>query len=133
MTTTTTTNRPIAPVAHRSRPQTAGWVFMRLSGVALLFLALGHFAIQHVINDVHDLSLGFVAARWGSLGWRVYDAFLLGLALIHGLNGLRVVVDDYVHRPRLKTAFLWAIVIVGTALIIIGTVTIIGGVSMSSG
>ena len=131
--TTTTTNRPIAPVVHRSRPQTAGWVFMRLSGVALLFLALGHFAIQHVINDVHDLSLGFVAARWASLRWRVYDAFLLGLALIHGLNGLRVVVDDYVHRPRLKKAFLWAIVIVGTALIIIGTVTIIGGVSMSSG
>jgi succinate dehydrogenase membrane anchor subunit len=124
----TTVNQPIAPVRRRIRPETVGWVFMRLSGVALLFLALGHFAIQHVINDVHDLSLSFVAARWGMLGWRVYDALLLGLALIHGLNGLRVVVDDYVRRPALNRAFRWAIVIVGGALILIGTVVIIGGV-----
>lgn len=130
---TTTVNQPAAPVARRTRPQTVGWVFMRLSGVALLFLALGHFAIQHVINDVHDLSLTFVATRWASLGWRVYDALLLSLALIHGLNGLRVVADDYVRRPRLNKAVRWAIVVAGTILILIGTITIIGGVRMTSG
>src|SRR5512135_3241838 len=101
----TVTNQTGAPVMRtRTQPQTIGWTFMRVSGVLLLFLALGHFAIQHVINDVHDLSLGFVAARWGSLGWRVYDAALLALALIHGLKGLRVVVDDYVHRPAANKA-----------------------------
>ena len=129
----TTLNRPAAPAVRRSRPETIGWVFMRVSGVALLFLALGHFAIQHVINDVHDLDIGFVAERWASLGWRVYDALLLGLAMVHGLNGLRVVVDDYVHRPRLRSAFRWGIVVVGTLLILIGTVTLIGGVRMPSG
>jgi succinate dehydrogenase / fumarate reductase, membrane anchor subunit len=129
----TTVDRPIAPVRRRSRPETVGWVFMRLSGVALLFLALGHFAIQHVINDVHDLSLGFVAARWGSLGWRVYDALLLSLALVHGLNGLRVVVDDYVRPPTLNRVLKWAIIIVGAALIVIGSVTLIGGVSATGG
>ncbi len=128
---TTAVNQPGVPVRTRTRPQTIGWVFMRVSGVALLFLALGHFAIQHVINDVHDLSLSFVAARWSGLGWRVYDALLLALALVHGLNGLRVVVDDYVHRPALNRAFRWAIVIVGGALIIVGSWTLIGGVSFS--
>jgi len=102
---------------------------MRVSGVALLFLALGHFAIQHVINDVHDLSLDFVAMRWATLGWRVYDALLLVLALVHGLNGFRVVVDDYVRSPRLNRAFQWGIVVVGTALTIVGVITLIGGVS----
>lgn len=129
----TTVDRPIAPARGRSRPETLGWVFMRLSGVALLFLALGHFAIQHVINDVHDLSLGFVAARWGSIGWRVYDALLLSLALVHGLNGLRVVVDDYVRPPTLNRVLKWAIIIVGAALIVIGSVTLIGGVSATGG
>ncbi len=124
----TTVNQAEIPMRTRTRPQTIGWVFMRVSGVALLFLALGHFAIQHVINNVHDLSLAFVAARWSSIGWRVYDALLLALALVHGLNGLRVVVDDYVHRPALNRALRWAIVIVGAALIIVGSWTLIGGV-----
>lgn len=126
------TDQTIAPALRRARPETVGWVFMRLSGVALLFLALGHFAIQHVINDVHDLSLDFVAARWATLGWRVYDAALLALAMIHGLNGLRIVVDDYVRRPGLRNAARWAIVIVGALLIAIGSIALIGGVRMAS-
>lgn len=116
--------------AGRSRLETVGWAFMRISGVLLLFLALGHFAIQHVINDVHNLSIDFVAARWASLGWRVYDALLLALALVHGMNGLRVVVDDYVRRPALRNAVRWAIVVVGGALILIGSTALIGGVKM---
>ncbi|MGE5603299.1 MAG: succinate dehydrogenase [Nitrososphaerales archaeon] len=124
----TTINRPVTPVLRRTRPEIVGWVFMRLSGVLLLFLALGHFGIQHVVNDVHDLSLGFVAQRWGMLGWRIYDALLLALALIHGLNGLRIVVDDYVRRPALNRAFRWVIVIVGAVLILIGSIVLIGGV-----
>jgi succinate dehydrogenase / fumarate reductase membrane anchor subunit len=116
--------------AARRRPETVGWVFMRLSGLALLFLALGHFAIQHIINDVHDLDLNFVAQRWASLGWRVYDALLLGLAMVHGMNGLRIVVDDYVRRPRLRNAIRWGIVVVGGVLILIGSITLIGGVRM---
>lgn len=125
----TVTNQPSAPVMRsRSRPQTVGWTFMRVSGVLLLFFALGHFLVQHVINDVHDLSLAFVAQRWGSLFWRLYDAFLLGLGLVHGLNGFRVVADDYVHNPGLNKAVRWAIVIVGAVLTIVGVTTIIGGV-----
>ncbi len=121
------------PVVGRTRLETVGWVFMRVSGVLLLFLALGHFAIQHVINDVHNLSLGFVAQRWSSLGWRFYDAFLLGFALVHGFNGLRIVTDDYVRRPRLRNAVRWAIAVVATILIIIGVVVVIGGVRSVSG
>jgi succinate dehydrogenase / fumarate reductase, membrane anchor subunit len=123
-----TVDRPVTPALHRTRPEIVGWVFMRLSGVALLFLALGHFGIQHVINDVHDLSLSFVAQRWNTVGWRVYDALLLTLAMVHGLNGLRIVVDDYVRRPALNRALRWAIIIVGGVLIVIGTVVLIGGV-----
>lgn len=129
----TITHQPGVSVSGRNRSYTFGFVFMRLSGVALVVLALGHFAIQHIVNDVHNLSLGFVAARWATLGWRIYDALLLVLALIHGLNGLRVVVDDYVHRPRLNRALRWTIVIVGAALTIIGVVTLIGGVSQTPG
>ena len=75
------------------------WYFFRVSGVLLLFLAYGHFAIMHVIYSVDVIDYNFVAGRWASVFWRTYDWFLLVLALAHGMNGMRVIVDDYVH-PR---------------------------------
>jgi succinate dehydrogenase / fumarate reductase, membrane anchor subunit len=106
---------------------TVSYLFMRFSGLLLIFLVLGHFIIQHVINDVHNLDINFVAARWSTLGWRVYDAFLLALGLIHGLNGTRIVVDDYVH-PRLWNRIVKILILlVGAGLILIGSIAIIGG------
>ncbi|MCX6024054.1 MAG: succinate dehydrogenase [Chloroflexi bacterium] len=73
----------------------AAWLFMRLSGLALLALALGHLAIMHLIATVDAIDYAFVAERWAVPAWRVYDLLLLLLALLHGANGARVVVDDY--------------------------------------
>jgi succinate dehydrogenase / fumarate reductase membrane anchor subunit len=129
----TTLTRPRLPItARRNRWSVLSWVFMRASGVLLLFLALGHFAIMHVFNGVHNLSLGFVQARWALLGWRVYDALLLALALVHGLNGLRIVVNDYVLPPVLNKAVKLLMLAVGIVLIVVGTITIIGGVGIPS-
>ena len=71
------------------------WLFMRLSGLALLILALGHLFIMHVFNSVHNIDYNFVSARYTHLFWRVYDMAMLWLALIHGMNGLRTIFDDY--------------------------------------
>ena len=98
-----------------ARPRPAGglelyaWLFMRVSGIALLLLALGHLAIMHLINSVDDINFAFVAARWANPLWRVYDWFLLFLALVHGFNGVRVMVDDYVGSPGLRVVSLVAL------------------------
>ena len=107
---------------------TVSFLFMRISALALVFLTLGHFAIQHVFNDVHNLNLAFVAARWSSLGWRIWDALLLGLGLSHGFNGLRIVVDEYAISRPWNLVLRWLILIVGLSLAIIGMVAVIGGV-----
>jgi succinate dehydrogenase / fumarate reductase, membrane anchor subunit len=115
------------PRVRRDTWGTVSYLFMRFSGLLLIILVLGHFIIQHVINDVHNLDINFVAARWSTLGWRVYDAFLLALGLIHGLNGTRIVVDDYVH-PRLWNRIVKILILlVGIGLILIGSIAIIGG------
>ena len=76
------------------------WLFMRLSGVVLLLMVLLHFAIMHLFTPIELINYAFVAARWSNPFWRVYDLVLLNLALVHGMNGLRIVADDYVHsRP----------------------------------
>lgn len=76
----------------------AAWLFMRVSGLLLVLLALGHLVIMHLINSVDTIDFDFVVERMQSPGWRMYDWLLLTLALFHGMNGLRYVVDDYL-RP----------------------------------
>ncbi len=96
------------------------WVFMRVSGVALLFLALGHLVLMHLINNVDEINYAFVANRYAGFFWRGYDALLLVLAMIHGSNGMRVLIDDYVHAPR------WRAVALTVLYLVCGSLTLLG-------
>ncbi len=71
---------------------------MRVSGVLLLFLALGHLVIMHLINNIENIDYYFVVERWSIPFWRAYDGLLLILAMLHGVNGLRTILDDFL-RP----------------------------------
>ncbi len=62
---------------------------MRLSGVALTFLVFGHLFGFRLLVGLNQVSLGFVAAQWSGLGWRLYDLAMLFLATSEGANGLR--------------------------------------------
>ncbi len=101
------------------------WIFMRLSGLVLLFLALTHFAITHILNDVVETDYAFVGERWANPLWRLFDWALLALALSHGLNGLRWIVDDYVHTPARRTATKAVLYSLSLALFAYGTFTIV--------
>lgn len=90
--------------AGRDRPSGGfemwSWLFMRISGIVLMFLAIGHVLIMHVFDEGIDrVDFAFVQLRWQNPLWRTWDWALLSLGLIHGVNGLRVVVQDYV-RPK---------------------------------
>ncbi len=116
-----TTARP----GGRGGFETWSWFFMRISGLALVFLALVHFALTHIVNDVAETDFRFVEARWSNPLWRVFDWSLLALALLHGLNGLRWIVDDYVRRPGRRAATKALLYTVSGVLFGYGTVTIL--------
>jgi succinate dehydrogenase / fumarate reductase membrane anchor subunit len=118
------TERPAPPQRSR-KAETRSWFFMRLSGLALVFLALVHFAVTHIANDVVDTNYEFVAHRWQNPLWRIFDWLLLALALAHGLNGLRWIVGDYVRRPGLRRLVLGLLFGVSGLLFLGGTFTII--------
>lgn len=115
-----------APDRHRRRSAEAwSWAFMRLSGLALVFLALIHFTITHIVNDVASTNYDFVAARWHNPAWRLFDWLLLVLALAHGANGLRWIVDDYVRKPGPRRAVKALLYGLAGAMVVVGTVTIL--------
>ncbi len=120
-------SRPIG--AGRERPvggfELWTWLFMRISGIVLLVLAVGHVLIMHVVGGgVGRVNFAFVALRWQSPFWRTWDWALLVLALIHGINGLRVITLDYVRPPGARLALNMFFYVTGFVLFVLGSVIV---------
>lgn len=89
--------------AKRGNFELLAWLFMRLSGVALLVLVLGHLLIMLVLGDgVRRVDFGFVAGRWSNPFWQCWDLLMLWLAQLHGGNGLRTVISDYSRKDSTR-------------------------------
>jgi len=103
-----------------------GWIYMRASGLVLVVLVFGHLFINLIAGEggVKAIDFGFVAGKWASPFWQVYDTLLLWLALIHGSNGMRTIVNDYVSAPTVRRVILGALVTSSAVLLILGTLVV---------
>lgn len=120
------------PPTRRRPPEGAGrewfwWWFMRLSGLALVILALGHMLIMHVLVQLagQEVNFAFVTSRWGTPFWRIYDALLLVLALVHGVNGARVVITDLVPRGGIRALLIAGLGIVAVLWLLLGLMVVV--------
>ncbi|WP_447004376.1 succinate dehydrogenase hydrophobic membrane anchor subunit [Saccharothrix isguenensis] len=108
---------PRRPAARRSNFELHSWLFMRISGVALVVLVLGHLFIMNVLDGgVHRINFAFVAGRWASPFWQFWDLAMLWLAQIHGGNGLRTVINDYARKD---TTRFWLKVLLYVSMVLI--------------
>ena len=102
------------------------WYFLRVSGVALLVLALGHVFVTHYLNLPFETTFGFVSGRYVGPFWRTFDWLLLSVALVHGTTlGVQLSVEDYVHSRGWRLVTLSALYAVVYTFLILGTVTIL--------
>jgi succinate dehydrogenase / fumarate reductase, membrane anchor subunit len=107
--------------------ETRAWQYMRWSGVLLLPLAFIHLAYMHIINSVYVINYHWVIEeRWAHMSWRIYDAFLLWFAGLHGFNGLRYVINDYVMNPTIKRVLIIVSIVVLVIVFTMGSVALIG-------
>ena len=123
-----------APRTRRQRPSQGrsgtnfemyAWIFMRVSGLALVVLVLGHLLIMNVLDGgVQRINFSFVAGRWSSPFWRTWDLMQLWLAQLHGTNGLRVIINDYAERDGTR---FWLKMLLYTSsflILVLGTLVI---------
>lgn len=101
------------------------WYFFRISGIALVVLALGHLFITHYANVPSETTFDFVSKRWANPLWRSFDWMLLLFALWHGMLGLRLSINDYIRRDGARLIASSANWLVAVVITIIGTMTII--------
>ncbi len=126
MTTETVEAPRSARVARRSTNwEKWGWIYMRVSGVALVVLIFGHLFVNLVAGDgVSAIDFAFVAGKWADPFFVVWDTLLLWLALIHGANGMRTIVNDYTRTPMIRRILLGALLASTVVLLVLGTLVI---------
>ena len=101
------------------------WIFMRVSGLLLIVLVLGHLLIMNILDGgVTRLNFAFVAGRWSSPFWQTWDLLQLWLAQLHGTNGLRVVINDYAERDSTRFWLKMLLYIASTVVLFLGTLVI---------
>jgi succinate dehydrogenase / fumarate reductase membrane anchor subunit len=105
--------------------ETFSWYYFRISGILLIFLVIIHLLVMHVTTDVACTTFAFVASRYANPFWRLYDWLLLTLGLTHGVNGLRIVIDDYIQGPRSRMVMLSLAAVLLVTFFMLGTITLI--------
>jgi succinate dehydrogenase membrane anchor subunit len=101
------------------------WLFMRLSGLLLVVLVLGHLFVMLVMGDgIKRVNFAFVAGRWSSPFWQTWDLLQLWLAELHGVNGLRTIINDYTDRDQSRFWLKMLLYASALLVLVLGTLVI---------
>jgi succinate dehydrogenase / fumarate reductase membrane anchor subunit len=101
------------------------WLFMRGSGLLLVVLVIGHLFVNLWLGDgIQQIDFAFVAGKWASPFWQVWDLAMLWLAMLHGMNGLRTIINDYATKPNTRFALKTLLYFATAATIVLGTLVI---------
>jgi succinate dehydrogenase / fumarate reductase membrane anchor subunit len=109
---------------YSSNSELGWWVFMRISGLLLVFLVFGHVWFNNIQINVADVDYSYVAERLSKSWVRIYDTFLLGFAMLHGMNGLRYSIEDYVQRPERRFWWKVSLFTVAGIIFVLGAMTL---------
>jgi len=102
-----------------------GWIYMRASGVALIILIFGHLFVNLMVGEgIHAIDFAFVAGKFATPFWQWWDVLMLWLALIHGANGMRTIVNDYIGHAGTRRVLIWALALSAAFLILLGTLVV---------
>ena len=101
------------------------WLFMRVSGVFLVVLIAVHLTSNLLMGDgIQGIDFGFVAGKWAHPLWQFWDLALLWLAMLHGANGVRTIINDYAQRDGVRFWLSMILYVATAAIIILGTLVI---------
>jgi succinate dehydrogenase / fumarate reductase membrane anchor subunit len=113
---------PTAAAVDRPR-RVVDYVLLRLTGLVLSVLVLGHFVVTHFVTDVAHDDASFVARRLSSALWVAWDSTMLAAVLVHGSIGAKLALADYASGRRRR--FLQrSVVVFASGLFVVGAIAI---------
>jgi succinate dehydrogenase / fumarate reductase membrane anchor subunit len=98
----------------------------RVTGITLVFLLTLHTVIAHYTVPAGGLTFQWVAGRMAHPLWKLFYLFFLLLCVYHGLNGIWMIVQDYVRKDGLRVGIFGALAMLALLMLGLGSITIIG-------
>jgi succinate dehydrogenase / fumarate reductase, membrane anchor subunit len=134
-TSSTDRGRPVTELTTRSPYQRStrargnfelwSWLFMRGSGVVLLVLVFGHLFVNLMLGEgIKAVNFAFVAGKWSSPFWQTWDLVMLWLAELHGVNGVRTIINDYTERDSTRLILKSLLALSAVLTLVLGTLVI---------
>lgn len=97
------------------------WLFTRISGLGLMLFGAVSMGVAFTMgsrlfldmpttfrwmffpnpNHVINSNLPSVTPGWSNAFWQIYSMLMIFMASVHGFNGLRMVLEDYIENPLL--------------------------------
>ncbi len=110
--------------------ETWSWLFMRISGALLFVLVWIHVLANALLTGAHHITLEYVAQRWADgLAWGSTFG-ILAVALLHGVNGLRAVLSDYVHGDGANRVINIVLMVAWVVITALGAYAMFAGVKL---
>jgi succinate dehydrogenase / fumarate reductase, membrane anchor subunit len=117
--------------APRTRTSRSGnfelnsWLFMRGSGLLLVVLVFGHLFVNLMLGKgIHRIDFAFVAGKWADPFWQVWDLAMLWLAELHGMNGLRTIINDYATKDGTRFVLKTLLYFSAFVVVVLGTLVV---------
>ena len=116
---------PRSRAARSSGFEMNAWLFMRGSGLLLVVLVFGHLFVNLMTGEgIHQIDFAFVAGKWANPFWQVWDLAMLWLAMLHGGNGLRTIINDYTTRAHTRFALKTLLYFGTLTVVLLGTLVV---------
>ena len=99
---------------------------MRCHGLALVILAVGHMFIMHVLVELTggEVNFAFVQSRWGRRSGASTTCCSCS-AFVHGANGARVVIGDYVANRTARSLLVGLLLLISAIWLLLGMAVIV--------
>jgi succinate dehydrogenase / fumarate reductase membrane anchor subunit len=111
--------------SSRSNFEMVAWLFMRISGAILVVLIFVHLYVNLIAGDgISGIDFGFVAGKWASPFWQIWDLTMLWLAMLHGTNGIRVIINDYADKNSTRMWLKGVLYTATVVIVVLGTLVI---------
>ena len=107
-----------------SKTGAIAWLLQRISAVVLFVLLIYHFYTYHFISSATP-EWEKVVSKMQSPWFSLIQFLFLTAALYHGLNGVWMVVEDYIHSKFWRIFIFSLILFAGSGLFFVGILTIL--------
>jgi len=112
-----------------SKTGAIAWLLQRISAIVLFVLLISHYIGYHFLakgysEQSEQISFDKVKALMSSPLFNLIQFLFLSTALYHGINGIWMVIEDYISSRGWRIFLYSLLILVGISLLFVGTLTI---------